>query len=201
MTTAAAGNPAKAALRIAALSRRDRLGAVERADASGRIAERVMAIVGAKKPAVMAAYLPIRSECDCRPIIARARSLSIAIALPAVVDPVNLVFRRFEPGVPLAAGGHGTLAPMPDQPILDPDLVIVPLVAFDRSGLRLGYGRGFYDRALAGLAARGLRPTLIGVAFATQEAEVIPAEAHDIRLDWIVTENETLAVASQTVRR
>jgi 5-formyltetrahydrofolate cyclo-ligase len=183
------------------LGRRDALGVLQRANASRRIAESVMAIVVAAKPAVMAAYLPIRSECDCRPIIEGARALSIVVVLPAVVDPVTLVFRRYQPGVPLAAGGHGTLAPTPDQPILEPDLVIVPVVAFDRTGARLGHGRGFYDRALAGMKARGLRPTLVGVAFATQEVETIPAEPHDARLDWVVTEKETLDVASQAARR
>ncbi len=201
MSPAQSDNPAKAALRAKALARRERLGALRRADASGRIAERVMAIVAAERPRIMAAYLPIRSECDCRPVIERARAMGIAIVLPAVTDPVSLVFRRFEPGDPLAAGGFGTLAPTPDQPILDPQLVIVPVVAFDRAGSRLGHGRGFYDRALAKLAARGATPKLVGIAFATQEVETIPAEPHDVRLDWIVTESETLEMASQTVRR
>ena len=191
----------KAALRAMALARRDRLGALHRAEASAAIAARAMAIVTAEAPRVMAAYLPIRSECDPRPIIVQARALGITIVLPAVTDPVTLAFRRHEPGDPLAAGGFGTLAPTPDRPVLDPDLVVMPLVAFDRSGSRLGHGRGFYDRALARLAARGVRPKLVGIAFATQEVEVIPAEPHDVRLDWIVTETETLVVASQTARQ
>ena len=201
MTTAAAGNPAKSALRTAALRRRDRLGAGERAEASGQIAGRVMAIVGAEKPAVMAAYLPIRSECDCRSIIAQAQAMSITVVLPVLTDPVTLVFRRYEPGAPLGDGGFGTLAPLSGQPILDPELVIVPVVAFDRAGTRLGHGKGHYYRALARLAARGVHPRVVGVAFAAQEVEAIPAEAHDVRLDWIVTENETLMTASKSVRR
>ncbi len=199
--TLAAANPEKAALRATALARRDRLGALHRAQASARIAERAMAIVAAEKPATLAAYLPIRSECDCRPIIEQALALGIVIVLPAIADPVTLVFRRYRPGDPLAAGGFGTQSPMPDQPILDPELVILPLVAFDRSGARLGHGRGFYDRALAKLAARDVRPKLLGIAFATQEVDTIPAEAHDVRLDWIVTENETLRMASEHKRR
>ncbi len=189
----------KAVLRAAALARRDDLGAEARAQASVRIAARAMAIVAAEKPATLAAYLPIRSECDCRPIIEAALAMGIAVVLPALPDPVTLVFRRYLPGAPLAAGGFGTLAPMADQPVLDPQLVIVPVVAFDRSGTRLGHGKGHYDRALAALSARGVTPKLIGVAFAAQEVDVVPAEPHDVRLDWIVTENETLAMASRHV--
>ncbi len=200
MTPVSAANPTKAVLRAAALARRDRLGALHRTQASARIAAGVMAILAAEKPATLAAYLPIRSECDCRPIIAEAEALGIAIVLPAVIDPVTLVFRRYRSGDPLAAGGFGTLSPTPDQPILDPELAIVPLVAFDRSGARLGHGKGHYDRALAKLSARGIRPRLIGVAFATQEVAAIPAEAHDVPLDWVVTENETLVSASEQVR-
>ncbi len=192
MIPAATVHPAKAALRAAVQARRDGLAAGERAEASERIAERVMAIVAAEGPRTIAAYLPIRSECDCRPIIDQALARSIAVTLPAVVDPETLVFRRYQPGAPLVAGGHGTLAPAPDQPILDPQLVVVPLVAFDRSGLRLGHGRGFYDRAVARLRAHGVRPGFVGVAFAVQEVPAIPGEPHDARLDWIVTENETL---------
>lgn len=184
-----------------AMGRRDRLGASRRAAASEEIARRVMAIVAAERPRVLAAYLPIRSECDSRPIIERAQAQAIAVALPAVTDPVTMVFRRYVPGAPLDVGGFGTRAPRPDQPELDPELVIVPLVAFDRSGLRLGHGRGFYDRAVAKLRARGVRPKLLGVAFAVQEVEAIPGEPHDVRLDWIVTENETLEIASQIVGR
>ena len=201
MNPASASNPAKAALRAAVLAGRDRLSADKRADASQKIAERVMAIVAAEKPVTLAAYLPMRSECDVRPIIERARGLGIAIVLPAVVDPTTLVFRRFAPGAPLAASGFGTLAPEPDQPVLDPALVILPLVAFDRSGTRLGHGKGHYDRALARLAVRGVRPQLIGVAFAAQEVEAIPSEPHDVRLDWIVTENETLRIGHEQARR
>ncbi len=189
--------PAKAALRTAAMAERDRLDAATRATASEAIARRALAIVAAEAPRVMAAYLPIRSECDSRPIIAEALRRSITIALPVQLDRTTMVFRRYQPGGPLADGGFGTSVPLADQPILDPDLVIVPLVGFDRAGTRLGYGRGYYDRALAKLAARGIKPKLLGVAFAAQEVAAIPVSPHDVRLDWIVTENETLAVASQ----
>jgi 5-formyltetrahydrofolate cyclo-ligase len=98
---------------------------------------------------------------------------------------------RHTRGARCAAGGFGTLAPS----LISAGRSAAchhPVVAFDRTGTRLGHGKGHYDRALAGLAARGLRPQIVGIAFAAQEVEVIPAEPHDVRLDWIVTERETL---------
>ena len=198
MTGPVAANSAKAALRKAALARRNALGAAERAAASVRIADRVMAIVAAEKPAAIAAYLPIRSECDMVAVIEQATARNIAVALPAVSPNGVLEFRRYRPGDVLVDGGFGTMAPARGGPSLDPDLVIVPLVGFDRAGTRLGHGRGHYDRAVAALAARGVRPTLVGVGFAAQEVESIPAEPHDARLDWIVTEDETLDLRRHT---
>jgi 5-formyltetrahydrofolate cyclo-ligase len=190
MTEPAAAKSAKAALREVAFGRRDLLDAAARAAASARIADRAMAIIADQRPGVVAAYLPIRSECDPRDIIARVHAASVEIVLPRVADSQTLEFRRYRPGDPLVAGALGTQSPLPDQAILDPDLVILPLVGFDRTGMRLGHGRGYYDRAIAALAARGVRPTLVGIGFAAQEVEAIPAEPHDARLDWIVTENE-----------
>jgi 5-formyltetrahydrofolate cyclo-ligase len=186
------GTSAKAELRKLAAERRDRLEPSYRAAASAKIAERALAIVASEEPRTIAAYMPIGSECDPRPIIDAAIARRIVVALPSIGDPASMDFRRYAPGDELVAGGFGTLAPSIDKTIADPDLVIVPLIAFDRSGSRLGHGRGFYDRAVAVLNARGVMPKLVGIGFATQEVEAIPAEPHDARLDWIVTENETL---------
>ena len=103
-----------------------------------------------------------------------------------------MVFRRYRVGDALIKGGLGTRAPSVSAPIVEPDVVVVPLVGFDRTGARLGHGRGFYDRAIAAIHASGRRPPLVGFAFSVQEVRRIPHEPHDIRLDWIVTETETL---------
>jgi 5-formyltetrahydrofolate cyclo-ligase len=180
----------KAALRAEVLSRREALDANVRMAASGKIAARALALIAPLKPQRVALYLPIRSECDTRPLLAGLKAEGIELALPAVVDSQTIVFRRYDAA--LVASTFGTLAPPPDAPVVEPDIVVVPVAGFDRLGARLGYGRGFYDRALAGMHAAGRPPLLIGIAFSVQEVARIPSEAHDIRVDWIVTENETI---------
>ncbi len=179
-------------LRDETLARRDGLRADVRKALSARIAARAIAIADAAQPRCLAAYLAVRSECDPSAIVEWAVANGIDVVLPAVVDANTLVFRRYRLGAPLAASGFGTLAPPNDAPLADPELVVAPVIAFDRTGIRLGHGRGYYDRAIAALRRRGREPLLVGVSFSIQEVANIPAEPHDARLDWIVTENETL---------
>jgi 5-formyltetrahydrofolate cyclo-ligase len=173
------------------MARRDALPPRERAAHSFVIAERVAAIVAAATPQCLAGYLPIRSEVDPGQVLVAAQAAGIDIVLPAVVDATTIVFRRWRPGEALIAGRHGTLAPPQSAPVREPDLILVPLVGFDRGGARLGHGLGFYDRALGAIHTRGRRPPLVGLAFSVQEVPRIPHEPHDIRLDWIVTETAT----------
>lgn len=187
-----AASATKAALRADAMARRDALAPGVRAIASAAIAERTIAIIERLKPSVIAVYRAIRSEVVPDAVVDWALGHGIVVVLPAVSDATTLVFRRYRSGDPLAAGGFGTLAPTSDAPEIDPDLVISPIVAFDRDGTRLGHGRGFYDRGMWLLRAKGIRPTLVGIAFAAQEVTAIPAEPHDARMDWIVTEKETI---------
>lgn len=197
MSSTEASSPSKSALRAGALARRAALGAEQRAAAEQAIGVRVRALLSVLKPKVVGGYVPIRSECDPGAILERARASGIAVGLPAVIDRERIVFRLHEPGTPLIAGGFGTMAPGDDAPIADPDILFVPLVGFDRNGNRLGYGRGHYDRAVAAARAGGRRAVLVGLAFSVQEVEAIPAEPHDIRLDWVVTEKETLELRSK----
>lgn len=197
MTHADAAPLPKSALRAGALARRAALTSDERAAAERAIAVRAKAVLQVLKPLVIAGYVPIRSECDPGPILDRARAAGIAVALPAVIDRERIVFRRHDAGGPLVPAGFGTQAPPAEAPCVDPDLVLVPLVGFDRRGHRLGYGRGYYDRAIAAARAGGRRIPLVGLAFSVQEVDRIPAEAHDVRLDWVVTEKETLELRSK----
>jgi 5-formyltetrahydrofolate cyclo-ligase len=182
----------KAALRVDALSRRDVLDAAARAVGSEAIAERALPLILAVRPVAAAFYWPIRSEVDPRPLIGGARVAGLKVALPVLADATTMHFREWTSGADLEPAGFGTMGPGPDARELVPDAIVLPLAGFDRSGHRIGYGKGHYDRAVASLNAAGRRPLLIGLAFSVQEVSRVPAEPHDIRLDAIVTERESL---------
>lgn len=190
--TRSPGDAAKAALRADARARRTAIKPPVHAAHSAIIAERAIAIIDKLKPSVVAVYRAINGEVVPDAIVDRAIERGMVVVLPAVKDATTLIFRRYRPGEPMAAGGFGTLAPAPGAPEIDPDLVISPMVGFDRSGTRLGHGRGYYDRGMWRLHMKGLKPVLVGLAFSVQEVPTIPADPHDVRMDWIVTEKETL---------
>ena len=177
---------AKAALRRTVLARRDGSEAALRAGWSAAIRDHLAALL-AEEGGTISLFLPIRSEADLEPL--GDRLIGRDLCLPVVLDRETITFRRWLPGAPLERAGFGTSGPGADAPTVDPDLMIVPLAAFDGAGNRLGYGAGHYDRAIARLAARGHHPRLIGAAFALQRVDAIPAEPHDRRLDMVVTED------------
>ena len=182
----------KAALRAAAQAHRDAIADAERRRASEAIAERATSLAALAGATVLGAYLPIRSEVDPRPIIDWAFARALAVALPVVTDGNTMVFRRHRSGDVVVPSRFGTRAPPDAADVVDPDVVVLPMIAFDRAGARLGHGRGFYDRAMAVLRARERRPVLVGIAFSAQEVASVPAEPHDVPMDYIVTERETL---------
>jgi 5-formyltetrahydrofolate cyclo-ligase len=138
---------------------------------------------------IVSGFLPIRSEVDIRPLMARLRERGARLCVPVILNRSTIVFRELVPGVPLVPVGFGTSGPGPEAAVLDPDIMLVPLSAFDKSGHRIGYGAGHYDRAIERLHQKGLDPRLIGIAFDCQEVPSVPAEPHDIRLDAILTES------------
>ena len=136
----------------------------------------------------VALYFPQGAELDPAALDARLRGRCVNIALPvAVAKDAPLVFRLHVTGAALRRDAAGVPAPGPEAPEVTPGLVVVPLLAFDATGARLGQGGGFYDRTLAALRARG-RVTALGLAYAGQEVERLPAELHDERLDAVLTE-------------
>lgn len=143
---------------------------------------------------VVAGYAPQGAEIDPAPLMRRFEQAGARIALPVSLEPgAPLAFRAWRPHAELVRDAAGIMAPPPEAPALEPDLVIVPLLAFDRSGLRLGQGAGYFDRTLQELARRRAVFSL-GLAYAGQEVAKVPAEEHDRRLDAILTEIEYIAV-------
>ncbi len=178
----------KKQLRRQALARRDALADSVRVDAALTLADRA-ALLGPVSGLVVSGFLPIRSEIDLRPLMAALAGQGARLCLPAILDRETIVFRDLVRGAPLVDMGFGTVGPGPEAEVLDPALMLVPLAAFDRSGQRIGYGGGYYDRAIARLQARGLAPRLVGVGFDCQEVDAVPAEPHDRPLHAILTES------------
>ena len=141
---------------------------------------------------VVSLYVPIKGEADPGKLAQVLAKIGIAAALPITVARGQpLLFRRWTPGDVLVPGPWGIGHPGPDAPIVEPDVLFVPLAAFDRRGARLGYGAGYYDATLAALRRR--KPVrAIGIAFACQEVLFLPTEDHDQPLDIVVTERDII---------
>lgn len=138
--------------------------------------------------ATVSGFLPIGSEIDPGPALAHLRAAGHPICLPCVVAPdTALIFRLWAPGDALVKESFGTRAPTAQAEAVEPDALLVPLLAFDAAGYRLGYGGGFYDRSLDALRLTKT-VTAIGIAFSGQKAESVPRGPYDQPLDWIVTE-------------
>ncbi len=179
----------KRALRLQAQDARRDAHARLRRTAGVHIAEAFLAAVAWRPGQVVAGYWPIGDEVDDRPLLERLSRLGCIAALPVVLRKhAALAFRRWAPGDPLEAGPHGTRHPSVAASEVVPDLLLVPLLGFDRRGARLGYGGGYYDRSLESLRARR-SVSAVGLGYAAQEFASLPCEGHDQRLDWIVTEN------------
>jgi len=185
----------KRALRQQALARRNALDSGYRAEASLAAARHGEAITFSPGT-VVSGFWPIRSEIDPRPLLFALRERGARLSLPVVLDRETIGFRELLRDAPLIDTGFGTVGPGPDAPMVDPELMLVPLAAFDAHGRRIGYGAGHYDRALARLAEKGLHPLLLGLAFDCQEVPEVPDEPHDVRLQQILTESGLRPVVS-----
>jgi 5-formyltetrahydrofolate cyclo-ligase len=184
----------KPALRREALVRRDGIPPDIRAAAGEAVAAHVLTLADRLGPGPVAGFVAVRSELDPLPAMRILSRGGLSLALPRVAGDA-LFFHAWSPGDPLAAGAFGLSEPLPDAPVVRPSALLVPLAAFDRRGHRIGYGKGFYDRAVAALRATGPLVT-VGIAFAVQEIPAVPEETHDHALDWIVTEREVIRTAT-----
>jgi 5-formyltetrahydrofolate cyclo-ligase len=179
----------KAELRALGLARRAQMTDDERLRASARAVAELKPLI--RSGETVSLFWPMRGEIDPRALIHDVQAAGGEIAMP-IVEKRKMFFRRFDGEECLEPGVFGTRHPNARQPILDPDLIVAPLAAFDRRGGRIGYGAGHYDTAIADLHARGKAPRVVGIAFACQEVDFIPVEPHDARLEKIATERELI---------
>lgn len=177
----------KKELRARMIAARDALPPETRASWAEAVAKIGLGFTAARPTAVVSAFLSIGAEIDTAPLMDRLQRSGHRLALPVMVGKGKpLQFRAWEPGDPLRTVQWGIREPGDDAPVLEPDILLVPLLAFDRTGARLGYGGGFYDRTLRGLRERR-SVVAVGLAFTMQEVDGVPHLDYDERLDWVLT--------------
>jgi 5-formyltetrahydrofolate cyclo-ligase len=181
----------KSQIRRDAAARRDALPAAERAAAAATIAARPLPVAVASG-AIASGFSPLKSEINPVPLMRAFAAAGASLALPVVAGRGKpLIMRAWNFGEPLVAGVWGIREPPPSAPEVFPDILIVPLLAFDRTGHRIGYGAGYYDMTIARL--RGVKPVIaLGIAYAAQEIAEIPTTTRDARLDFVLTEREVI---------
>jgi 5-formyltetrahydrofolate cyclo-ligase len=142
--------------------------------------------------AVVAGYWPMNDEMNPVPLLKRLIKNGVQCALPAVVGKGKpLEFRAWEPDSDLEDGPFGTFHPPASAAVTSPGILLLPLLAFDASGYRLGYGGGYYDRTLEDMKSPVSTVLAVGIAYQAQQIDAVPHSALDQRLDWVVTENST----------
>jgi 5-formyltetrahydrofolate cyclo-ligase len=183
-------------LRKEALARRDALDPFWRVEVALEMAETAEEHIDFVPGQVVSGFWPMRSEVDVRPLMFALREKGARLCLPAILDKTTIVFRELVRGAALVEMGFGTAGPSEEAPLLDPSIMLIPLAAFDKRGHRIGYGAGYYDRAIARLTQNGHAPRLVGIAFNCQEVAEVPDEAHDVILPEIITESGLRRFAS-----
>ncbi|HWI27487.1 MAG TPA: 5-formyltetrahydrofolate cyclo-ligase [Stellaceae bacterium] len=167
----------------------------ERQRASAAIEERFWALLARRPGRIIGLYWPVKGEFDPRPLAERLAATGRAAALPAVTGAgAPLEYRRWQEGAPMERGAHGIAEPR-ERDLVRPEILLVPLVGFDEACHRLGYGGGYFDRTLAALTPP---PVTIGIGFELGRLATIGPQAHDIALDFIVTEARLREARPQT---
>ena len=191
MTSTTRVEDLKATLRQEATALRDALPAEARKAAAEAIAARKFPLA-ITPGTIISGFMPLRSEINPLPLLQKLAEAGARLALPAIAGRGKpLVMRAWAFGAPLDRGQWGIREPKPDAPEVEPDILLVPLLAFDRVGYRLGYGAGYYDMTIQRL--RGLKPVIaVGIAFAAQEVPKIPTTPRDERPDLVLTEREVI---------
>lgn len=177
----------KAVLRALAKARRETASARMGAQGGEALAGHAIGFAAPFAGAVVSGFSSIGDEIDVRPLMRRLHGEGYRLALPVIAKKAHpLVFRAWAPGEPLVARTWGIEEPADTAPVVVPDVVLVPLLAFDAGGYRIGYGGGFYDRSLAEI--RAAKPAIaIGVAYDEQRVDAVPTDTYDEPLDWVLT--------------
>jgi 5-formyltetrahydrofolate cyclo-ligase len=177
----------KSALRAAAIARRALLSPPERAAASEKLAAADLSFLSPRAGSIVSGFSAMPEELDVFPLLERLTGAGCRACLPVMQGKGKpLLFRAWAPGDDLDIAMWGIRQPKAEQPAVDPDILLVPLLAWDAQGWRLGYGGGFYDRTLRGLRARKAI-VAVGVAFDGQQVDAVPHLDYDERLDWVLT--------------
>ncbi|MEJ0078468.1 MAG: 5-formyltetrahydrofolate cyclo-ligase [Alphaproteobacteria bacterium] len=181
----------KSIVRKDALMRRDAIPAAERAQAAEAIAARAFPLA-IKPGTIVSGFMPLKTEINPLPLMRKLAAAGARLALPCIAGRGKpLTMRAFAFGDELASGQWGIREPKADVRQVAPDILLVPLLAFDRIGHRIGYGAGYYDMTIAKL--RAAKPVIaVGIAFAAQEIEQVPVTPRDARLDLVLTEREVI---------
>ncbi|MDD9875886.1 MAG: 5-formyltetrahydrofolate cyclo-ligase [Magnetovibrio sp.] len=189
----------KAALRRRAAETRAAAAAADGGGAAGALAEHLIGAFGGGAPGtVISGYLAIGDELDVAPALEAFLEAGYVAALPVVTGAGRpLEFRRWQPGMDLEPGPLRTRHPPTGAATLTPEILLVPMLAFDAAGYRIGWGGGFYDRTLAKLRAAG-GAEAVGVGYAAQRVDKVPRDHHDARLDWIATETAVYRAGQET---
>ena len=185
-----ASSPSKAELRAKALAKREALSDKQREKSAQALAKRGLPL-DIVAGMVISGYSPIRNEIDPAPLMIKLAAQGARLALPVInARGKSLTFRAWSPTDRLMLGPLGIPEPSPAAAELIPDIMLEPLAAFDRLGHRIGYGAGHYDYTFVHLR-KSKAVTGIGVAFAVQEIEAVPALSHDVALDFVLTDKDT----------
>jgi 5-formyltetrahydrofolate cyclo-ligase len=191
MTDPATISSAKAKLREEALAKRDEVPAAARQAGADAIAARQFPLDVAGK--IVSGFMPMKSEINPLPLLKKLAGAGAQLALPAIAGRGQpLIMRAYRFGDEFARGQWGIREPKSEAAAVEPDILIVPLAAFDRAGHRVGYGAGYYDMTINALRARK-NVVAIGIGFTSQEVDRVPATERDARLDFLMTERETIA--------
>jgi len=184
-------------IRAAVLAKRDAMPAEERAAAAEQVAAREFP-VAVTPDVVVSGFMPLKSEINPLALMKKLAGAGARLALPAIAGRGRpLIMRAYAFGDELARGQWGIREPKPDAPDVAPDILIVPLAAFDRLGNRIGYGAGYYDMTIAALRAKK-KVIAVGIAFAAQEIDQVPVTPRDERLDLVLTERGVLDLRSRS---